>query len=63
MEYLTDEQMKLEKPLKNAYTKKNDALSKFLKQSGQINSVNKIMPGRRFSIYFSPRSNRIIIQN
>ncbi len=63
MEYLTDEQMKKEKPLKEAYTKKNNALEKFLRQSGQINSVAKIVPGRRFSVYYSPRANRLIVLN
>ena len=63
MEYLTDEQMKKEKPIKKAYTKKNDALGKFLRQSGQINSVNKQMPGRRFNVYYSPRANRVIVLN
>ena len=63
MEYLTDNQMKREKPLKSAYTKKNNALEKFLRQSGQINSVAKAVPGKRFSIYYSPRANRIIVLN
>ena len=47
MEYLTDEQMKKEKPIKNAYTKKNNALEKFLRQSGQINSVTKSCAGEK----------------
>ena len=61
MDYLTDEQMKKEKPIKSAYTKKNNALEKFLRQSGQINSVTKVAPGRRFSVYYSHRTNRIIV--
>jgi len=63
MEYLTDDQMRREKPLKSAYTKKNNALEKFLRQSGQINSVTKAVPGKRFSIYYSHRTNRIIVLN
>jgi hypothetical protein len=63
MEYLSDVQMKKEKPLKSAYTRKNNALEKFLKQSGQLSSVNKVIPGRRFNIYFSPRMNRVIVLN
>ena len=61
MEYLTDDQMKKEKPIKSAYSKKNDALGKFLRQSGQINSVTKQVPGRRFNIYYSPRTNRLVL--
>lgn len=63
MEYLTDDQMRREKPIKSAYTKKNNALEKFLRQSGQINSVTKAVPGKRFSIYYSHRANRIIVLN
>ena len=63
MEYLTDEQMKKEKPLKSAYSKKNNALEKFLRQSGQLSSVNKVAPGRRFTVYYSPRNNRVIVLN
>jgi len=63
MDYLSEDQMKREKPIKSAYTKKNNALEKFLRQSGQINSVTKAVPGKRFSIYYSPRANRIIVLN
>lgn len=63
MEYLTDEQMKKEKPIKCAYTRKNKALEKFLRQSGQIDTVTKPEAGRRFNVYYSPRRNKIIVMN
>jgi hypothetical protein len=63
MEYLTDEQMKQEKPIKEAYTKKNNALEKYLKQCSQMNSFGKNIPGRRVSVYYAPRRNQIVILN
>jgi hypothetical protein len=63
MEYLTDEQMKSEKPFKEAYTKKNNALEKYLKQCSQMNSFGKNIPGKRVSVYYAPRRNQIVILN
>ncbi len=63
MEYLTEEQMKYEKPIKNAYTKKNNALEKYLHQSGQNNSGVKIIPGNRINVYYSHRTNKVIVSN
>lgn len=61
MEYLTDEQMKLEKPIKNAYTKENNALQKFLRQSGNNNFVTKAVQGRSQNVYYSHRTNKIVV--
>jgi ASC-1-like (ASCH) protein len=64
MEYLTDEQMKREKPLKNAYTPKNNAMEKFLSQSTQFNmNSRKNKSGRKVSVFYSARTNRTIILN
>jgi hypothetical protein len=62
MQYLTDEQMKREKPLKNARSKKNNALEKFLNQSGQFNMTpRRINNARGMSVYYVPRKNQVII--
>jgi hypothetical protein len=61
MEYLSDEQMRHEKPIKDAYTKENNALQKYLHQSGNGNSVPKKESTGRINVYYSPRTNRIIV--
>ncbi|MGA2667319.1 MAG: hypothetical protein ABSF32_00215 [Ignavibacteria bacterium] len=62
MQYLTDEQMKREKPLKNVRSKKNNALEKFLNQSGQFNMTpRRINNVRGMSVYYVPRKNQVII--
>jgi len=62
MQYLTDEQMKREKPLKNVRSKKNNALEKFLNQSGQFNMTpRRINNARGMSVYYVPRKNQVII--
>ncbi|RPI19518.1 MAG: hypothetical protein EHM58_01540 [Ignavibacteriae bacterium] len=63
MQYLTDDQMKNEKPLKEAYSKKNNALEKYLKQCSQMNSFGKNTPGRRVSIFYAPRRNQVVVIN
>lgn len=62
MEYLTDKQMKYEKPLKNAYSKENNAFAKFLHQSGQNSTSVKYGNGRELNVYYSPRTNKVIVQ-
>ena len=62
MEYLTDKQMRYEKPIKNAYTKRNNAFEKFLHQSGQNNNSVKYGNGRELNVYYSPGTNKVIVQ-
>lgn len=61
MEYLTDEQMKFEKPIKKAYTKDNNAMEKFLHQSGNNSFVTKALPGASKNVYYSPRNNKVVV--
>lgn len=56
MEYLTDEQMKRERPLKNAYTKKNNVIQKYFSTPGQhTTAIKKPTPGSPLSLSFMPR--------
>lgn len=62
MEYLSDEQMKREKPLKNVRSKKNNALEKFLNQSGQFNMTpRRNNSARGVSVYYVPRKNQVVV--
>jgi hypothetical protein len=62
MEYLSDEQMKKEKPLKNVRSKKNNALEKFLNQSGQFNMTpRRNNNARGVSAYYVPRKNQVVV--
>ncbi len=64
MEYLTDEQMKKEKPLINVASKKNNALIKFLSQGGQSDSATRHKAGGgKVSVYYTPSTKRIIVLN
>ncbi len=64
MEYLTDEQMKKEKPLKNVYSKKNNAIVKFLSQGGQSASATRQKAsGAKVSVFYTPSTNKIIVLN
>ena len=62
IQYLSDEQMKKEKPLKNAFTKKNNALEKFLNQSGQFNMTpRRNNTTRGVNVYYVPRKNQVMV--
>jgi hypothetical protein len=62
MIYLTDQQMKREKPLKNVRSKKNNALEKFLSQSGQFNMTpRRNSSARGMSVYYVPRKNQVVV--
>jgi len=56
MEYLSDDQMRREKPLKNAYTKKNNVIQKYFSTPGQhTTAIKKPTPGSPVSLSFLPR--------
>ncbi|GEM_PF-2075586 len=56
MEYLTDDQMKRERPIKNAYTKKNNVIQKYFTTPGQhTTAIKKPTPGSPLSLSFMPR--------
>ena len=62
MQYLSEDQIKREKPLKNARSKKNNALEKFLNQSGQFNMTpRRINTARGMSVYYVPRKNQVVV--
>ncbi len=65
MEYLTDEQMKREKPIKEAYTKKNNVIQKYFGELGQYNgqAIKKSASGNAINVTFIPRRNQTIILN
>ncbi len=64
MEFLTDEQMSKEKPLKNVRSKKNNALTKFLSQGGQSDSATRHKTGGgKVSVFYTPSTKRIIVLN
>jgi hypothetical protein len=56
MDYLTDDQMKRERPLKHAYTKKNNVIQKYFTTPGQhTTAIKKPTPGSPLSLSFMPR--------
>ncbi len=62
MEYLTDTQMKRERPIKNAHAKGLDALGKFLSQNPNlIMAGKKTARGRRMSVFYAPRRNQVVV--
>ena len=64
MDYLTEEQMKKERPLKIKGINKLNALEKFLNQSSNIVVTGRKNPSaNRVSIFFAPRKNQVIIMN
>jgi hypothetical protein len=65
MDYLTDTQMKKERPLKIKGLNKLNALEKYLSQSSNI-VVNGKKGGpspSRMSVFYAPRKNQVIIMN
>ena len=62
MEYLTDTQMRRERPLKNAQSRNLDALGKFLSQNPNLIMAGKKSPrGRRMSVFYAPRRNQVVV--
>lgn len=62
MDYLTDSQMKREKPIKSAQSKSLDALGKFLSQNPNlIMAGKKHVNGRRMSVFYAPRRNQVVV--
>ena len=62
MKYLTDVQMSREKPFKDAYTRKNNVMLKYLEQSDQFNGpIKKPSKARSINLLFSHRKNQIIV--
>ncbi len=62
MDYLTDTQMKKEKPIKTAQAKNLDALGKFLSQNPNlIMAGKKQVSGRRVSVFYAPRRNQVVV--
>jgi hypothetical protein len=62
MDYLSDTQMKRERPLKNVQSKNLDALGKFLSQNPNlIMAGKKTVRGRRMSIFYAPRRNQVVV--
>jgi hypothetical protein len=62
MEYLTDSQMKREKPIKSAQSRNLDALGKFLSQNPNlIMAGKKQVSGRRMSVFYAPRRNQVVV--
>ena len=62
MKYLSDDQMLREKPLKDAYTRKNNVMVKYLEQSDQFNGpVKKSTNAKTINLIFSPRKNQVIV--
>ena len=62
MEYLTDSQMKREKPFKSAQSKHLDALGKFLSQNPNLIMAGKKQAnGRRMSVFYAPRRNQVVV--
>lgn len=62
IEYLSDEQMRKEKPLRHARSKKNNALEKFLSQSGQFNMTpRRNNSPRGVNIFYVPRKNQVMV--
>ncbi len=62
MDYLTDSQMKKEKPIKSAHSKTLDALGKFLSQNPNLIMAGKKQAnGRRMSIFYAPRRNQVVV--
>jgi hypothetical protein len=62
MDYLTDTQMRRERPLKNAQSRNLDALGKFLSQNPNlIMAGKKNTSGRRMSIFYAPRRNQVVV--
>lgn len=56
MDYLNDDQMKRERPIKTAYTKKNNVIQKYFTTPGQHStSIKKPTPGSPLSLSFMPR--------
>jgi hypothetical protein len=62
MDYLTDTQMRRERPLKNAQSRNLDALGKFLNQNPNlIMAGKKTFRGSRMSIFYAPRRNQVVV--
>lgn len=62
MDYLTDSQMRRERPLKNVQSKTLDALGKFLNQNPNlIMAGKKNVRGRRLSVFYAPRRNQVVV--
>ena len=62
MEYLTDSQMKREKPIKRAQSRNLDALGKFLSQNPNLIMAGKKQAnGRRMSVFYAPRRNQVVV--
>lgn len=56
MDYLSDEQMRREKPLKTAFTKKNNVIQKYFSTPGQHSTaIKKPTAGSPLSLSFMPR--------
>jgi len=64
MDYLTDTQMRRERPLKSAQAKNLDALGKFLSQNPNlIMAGKKTVRGKRMSVFYAPRRNQVVVMD
>jgi hypothetical protein len=64
MDYLTEKQMKRERPLKIRGLHTLNALVKYLNQSSNIVVNGKKNPSvSRLSVFYAPRKNQVIVMN
>jgi len=64
MDYLTEHQMKKERPLRIKGLHRLNALEKYLNQSSNIVVNGKKNPSvSRVSVFYAPRKNQVIVMN